>query len=141
MRRIFCFLLLAILCTGVSAATIEKPTYAMFKDTPIESNPLMSYVQFGQLQDGSPAVQKIDVSTVRFYERLILFRPNLDKDFYLAEELNCRTGILSFLGMGYLERITALDNPPAPASIKSMNPKNLPVYREVCTSVGIRAAW
>lgn len=137
------FFLLASLCLGADAATIEKPIYAKFKDVPIKENPVMGYVQFGQLGDGTPALQKINSSTVRLYTRNTLFRLGSGDYTYSAEELNCRTGMMEFIGMsvGTPYHVTAQQDPPPPLSMKEVNPKNLPVYREVCTTTGIQPAW
>lgn len=141
--RVACFLLLAARCLGADAATIEKPVYTKFKDVPIKENPVMGYVQFGQLGDGSPALQKINSYTVRLYTRETLFRLSSGDYVYTLEELNCRTGMLEFVGTGTGTpyHVTALRDPPPPLSMKKVNPNNLPVYREVCTTVGIQPTW
>lgn len=140
--RVACILLFAALCSGADAATIEKPVYAKLKGMPIKDNPVLSYVLLGQLDDGTPALQKISPSTVRFYTRFVLFQTGSGVPIYQAEELNCRTGMWAVVGLGAgsTDHFTAVEN-PLRASVKEMNPRNLPVYREVCTTVEIQPAW
>lgn len=132
---------LVIIGSNTFASTIEKPVYAKFTDRPSDQNPVSGYVLFGQLSDGTPAVQKINQTTVRFYERAILFVPSDLKDWAAAQELNCKTGMLQVIGMGPLEQIKMLENPPRANHVKNGHPKNLSVYREVCTVVGLQPSW
>lgn len=138
-HRLWTSLLLAIFSPFALAATIEKPVWSNFKGAAASENRILGYVQFGQLPDGSPAIQKINSTTVRYYERSLLLT-GFD-NLFMVDELNCSTGMLQPIGAGSLNRITALSNPPAAYSVKSANPKDLSVYRELCTSVGIQPSW
>lgn len=138
--KIVFLVLLSALCSMTSAATVEKPVYTFFKDIPVEENVVLGYVQFGQLADGSPAIQKVNEVTVRFFTRNTFPKLNYDGFLYSAEELDCKKGMVQLIGAGIdsVDRITAMEDPPKASSVSVRNPKNLPVYREACTSLGIR---
>lgn len=133
--------LLLLLSGSVDAATFEKPVFAKFKGTPLDENPVMGYVQFGQLRDGSPAIQKVNSSTVRVYQRDEFGRINVDEDSYTVSEINCKSGAWQIIAMGFLTRITAMKDPPKPVKVGELHPKNVLVYREACNSMGIETPW
>ena len=134
-----CLVLLSVASSMAHSATIEKPIYTQFKGSPAESNIVMGYVQFGQLADGSPAVQKVSARKVRFFTRIVFPKMGGNDSLYSAEELDCISGQMNFIGLGVnsTERITAIDDAPAPQSVVDTNAKNHPVYREVCSSLDI----
>lgn len=126
-------LLSSIACAGI----FEKPIHTKFKDTPIEKNRVSGYVQFGTLPNGANAVQATSRSKARFYVRDAM----TTFEMYLVQEIDCATGYSQIVGLGNLEKSKAVSNPPPAGHVKDMNPKDLPVYREVCKSAGIEPKW
>ena len=126
-------LLPAIACAGI----FEKPIHTKFKNTPIEENIVSGYVQFGTLTNGANAIQAISRVKARFYVRNAM----TTFENYLVKEIDCATGYSQIVGFGNLEKSKAAPNPPPAGNVKDMNPNDLSVYREVCTSAGIKPNW
>lgn len=130
---------LVLLSQQALAGVVEKPIYTKFKDTPIKENIVLSYVQFGTLPNGANAVQATSRTRVRYYSRPALMNPGIE--YYTVDELDCRSGIVQSIGAGNLEKSIAWDSPPAAVNVRQMNPRNLPVFRDICTAVDIEPSW
>lgn len=132
--------LIFIFSGASSAATLERALYAKFQGVEAEDSPIVSYVQFGQLKDGSPAFIRIDRSRVRVYERLVLFESFVKNDQYAVVDVDCVVGRTYFWGSGRFGRIELREEATS-VDIKDLNPRNAPVFREVCTVMGFDVLW
>lgn len=122
------------------ASTLERALYTKYKELNVDENPVASYVQLGRLKDGSPALTRVDGSRVRFFQRLVLFESQIRDDQYAVSDVDCINGKSYFWGSGRFGRIE-LRAESFPVDIDDLNPRNIPVYREVCTIMGFDPLW
>lgn len=118
------------------AGIIEKPVYKFFLDELDGGSMIKGYVQFGRFQNGDESIRKIDARRASFYERMAIFNPIME-DVYVASEVDCTDGTVYIIGMGSLERITAITEGRS-IVVENQNKKNIPVLRQVCATVGFR---
>lgn len=97
----------------------------------------MGYVQFGSLADGSPAIQAVSDTRVRFYERAVLLKgPD-----YFINEIDCKSGRIQLVGAGSIESAKALAEPIDSGTTKTVNPRNVALLREVCFAGKVKTGW
>lgn len=130
-------LTLGFVSLAAAAGNLELPLRANFKDTPLNQNPVLSYAILGTFPDGTPAVTR-NGDSARFFIRDKLTDPATGKNFTL-EELNCRTGQFSGIGMGTPERIVAFLAPLDGSNVTKHHPDNRGAYRQICAAAGLKS--
>lgn len=92
-----------------------------------------SYILTGTFPDGSPAVKRIDESTVRYYQSISAQK---DEILYFVYELNCATGEQRAFSYGSLSQQKFLPGGPV-SNINKFRAEILPTYKEICREGGV----
>ncbi|VVE77095.1 hypothetical protein PCA31118_05390 [Pandoraea captiosa] len=136
------FLLLIALTAVLFAGPVlaeELPLFARLKDVPLNENPVMGYVIFGNFPDGQPMIRAVTASTAVFIERQAMLKTT----GYTRNLLDCRNATLRIDAFGDIESLQSEPRslPLEANPIKRMHPRNLQVFKRVCNTAGLRANW
>ncbi len=136
---------------STEAMIIEKPLYGQVSVETYDT--ITAYVLFGELPNGSPAMKRTGTSTVTFYMKGASKVADFMPDGISMHEMNCGSGVVKPLAYGFYEKngdfpksLHAFnDNAPYAElliyNVKSKNPRNHEVFRSICQSTSLRAAW
>lgn len=126
-------LLMAFAVVGQARSNIiERPFFHQFKGQ--ESLVIRGYIQFGEFPNGAKAITKVGETRALFYQRDVLVKSFIGS--YMALEIDCKMGVVYAVGIGELERITAITKEIS-NKVQDYHPDNLPTYRRICESVGL----
>lgn len=118
--------------TFAQPALIERPLYRQFKNG---AEPrVTSYVLFGTLANGTPAITKNSKGHAFFYARHLMI--NQELKMLVASGIECKTGTHYTVAVGPIEAMTAVKKEEM-VSIQQAHPESLPTYRKVCEAVDL----
>lgn len=131
MKQVLTFAALCSFAFTSLGGTVEWPIYmgSNIKDARGE-RVIIGNILTGTLPDGSPAVRRVNETSVRYFES------DAATGGYFTYELNCRTGEGRVFSFGTLAQQKVLPDRNT-FNINDQRAELLPAYREVCMQGGI----